>query len=159
VVADRDWMISIPAVFQSAGVDIVRNVTLVSVSSANPAAVDLIEAHNGFGAALDVESDGTGAALLPWGTIAGRVRTPSGGLPPSADYYLRWSGNGPGDCGVGDVGYGLSPEGAFTLPCQQGTWTIEVTVPGDDGWRPVGVGTVTVLAGRTSTLEITLSQP
>jgi hypothetical protein len=157
VVADRDWMASIPAVFQSAGVDIIHNVTLVTVSSANPAAADLIEAHFGFGAGLQVESDGTGAALLPWGTVAGRVRTPSGGLPPRADYNLRWSGSGPGDCGGGDVGYGVSPDGTFTLPCQQGTWTIEVTDPGDDGRRPVGVGTVRVVEGRTSTLEIILS--
>ncbi len=157
IVADRDWMSSIPAAFGSAGVDVIRNETLVTVSSANPAAVDLIEDHYGFGAALEVSSDGTGAALIPWGIVNGRVRTRSGDLPPQADYFLQWRGSGPGDCGGGDVGYGVSPDGTFTLPCQQGTWTIEVTVPSDDGWRPIGEGTVKVIANRTANLDIVLS--
>jgi hypothetical protein len=149
--------ILLAAIFQAAGVDVIRNVMLMSVSSAVPDAAEVIEAHYGVGAALEVESDGTGAALLPWGTVAGRVRTASGDLPPEADYNLRWSGGGPGDCGGGDVGYGVSPGGTFTLPCQQGTWTIEVAVPGDDGWRPVGVGTVRVIADHTTTLDIVMT--
>ncbi len=121
VVADRDWMASIPAVMQSAYVDTIRNVTILSVSSADPRAADLIEAHYGLGNAFEATSDETGADLIPWGTVVGRVRTPAGDAPGSADYNLRWHGTGPGDCGGGDVGYGLSEAGTFTLPCQQGT--------------------------------------
>jgi hypothetical protein len=157
VTADRAWMAWIPAVMLSSYVDTIRNVTVMSVSSANPRAVVLIESHYGFGNALEVTSDGTGAALVPWGTVAGRVRTRGGDAPPMADYNLRWHGTGPGDCGGGDVGYGLAEGGTFTLPCQQGTWTIEVTVPSGDGWRSIGEGTVDVKANRTAKLDIVLT--
>ncbi len=157
IVADRDWLASIPAVFETAGVDVIRNVTVMSVSSINPAAVQLIEAHYGLGPALEATSDGTGAALIPWGTVEGRLRTPAGSTPDRADYFLRWHSDGPGDCGGGDVGYGVSDAGTFSIPCQQGTWTIDVTVPGGDGWRSIGQGTVDVLANRTSKLDIVLA--
>ncbi|MBI3748274.1 MAG: hypothetical protein HY262_05460 [Chloroflexi bacterium] len=159
VVADRDWMASIPAVFESAGVDVIRNVTMVSVSSANPNAPDLVEAHYGFGNALEVDSDGTGAVLIPWGKVEGRVRTPAGDPPADNWYNLAWHSSGPGACGIGDVGYGLTADGTFSLPCQQGTWTIEVTVPGDGGWRSIGEGTVVVKADRTSRLDIVPTEP
>jgi hypothetical protein len=157
VVADRDWMASIPAVLQTAGVDVIRNVTTVSVSSANPKAPDLVEAHYGFGTALEVDSDGTGAVLIPWGKVEGRVHTSAGDPPADNAYNLVWHSTGPGACGIGEVGYGLTADGAFSLPCQQGTWTIEVTVPGDDGWRSIGEGTVVVEADRTSRLDIVVT--
>jgi hypothetical protein len=158
VTADRDWMASIPAVMQSAYVDTIRNVTVLTVSSANPRAVELIEAHFDLGNAFEVKSDGTGAALIPWGAVVGQVRTPAGAAPVRADYNLRWHSAGPGDCGGGDVGYGFSSTGTFTLPCQQGTWTIEITVPSGDGWRAIGEGTVDVLANRTAVLDIVLTE-
>ncbi|HEX7948740.1 MAG TPA: hypothetical protein VF494_00210 [Candidatus Limnocylindrales bacterium] len=48
-------------------------------------------------------------------------------------------------------------DGTFELPCQAGTWTIEVTVPGDDGWSPIGEGTVEVPANKTVRLDIVLT--
>ncbi|MGZ8514293.1 MAG: hypothetical protein ACXW4H_04225 [Candidatus Limnocylindrales bacterium] len=158
VVADIDWMRSIPAVMQSAYVDTIRDVTVLSVSSANPRAVELIQSHFGLGAAFEATSDGTGAALIPWGTVEGRVRTRAGDVPGPAEYNLRWHGTGPGDCGGGDVGYGVSDLGTFTLPCQQGTWMIEVTVPDGNDWRSIGEGTVAVTADHTSKLDIVLTE-
>ncbi|MEX1168813.1 MAG: hypothetical protein WEE50_01595 [Chloroflexota bacterium] len=102
--------------------------------------------HFDLGDALTVVSDGTGVALIEWGEVDGRVRTEAGGLPPPAFYYLRWRSSDTRRCGLGDVGYGVGDDGLFALPCQAGTWTIEVTVPSGDDWRPVGEGTVEVPA-------------
>jgi hypothetical protein len=156
--SDVDWMTELPAQWQSVGVDVINNRTLLTVSSANPNAVALIEEHFDVGDALVVESDGTGAALVPWGWIAGSVRTAGGEVPGPADYYLRWRSSDLRQCGVGDVAYGLAPDGTFKLPCQAGTWTIEVTVPSGNGWRPIGEGTVDVSASRTVRLDIVLSE-
>lgn len=158
VVADREWMASIPAAMQSADVDTIRNVAVLSVSSAHPRAVELIEAHFDLGEAFEVVSDGTGVALIPWGEVVGRVRTAAGDTPGPADYYLRWRTSDARRCGVGDVGYGLAEDGSFTIPCQAGTWTIEVTIPHGDGWRAIGEGTVDVPANGTAKLDIILTE-
>lgn len=157
VVADLEWMTAIPAAMESAYVDTIRNVVVLSVSSAHPRAVELIEAHFDLGKELEVVSDGTGVVLIPWGEIVGRVRTSSGDLPDREDYYLRWRGSGARRCGVLDVGYGLAKDGSFTLPCQAGTWTIEVTVPDGEAWRAIGEGTVDVLANATVKLDVVLT--
>lgn len=153
---DLDWLATIPARPRSVGVDLDRNRAFITVSSANPEAEALIEAHYDLGAALIVESDGTGVALVPWGDVAGRVRTRAGDVPPRADYSLSWHGSYGLECGGGDIGYGLAEDGTFELPCQAGTWTIEVTVPSGDGRRPIGERTVEVAAGETAELEIVL---
>lgn len=158
VVADTAWMASIPAQWLGAGVDVIRNVVLLSVSSAEPQAVAVIEAHFSLGDALEVQSDGTGAFFIPWGEVIGRVRTPAGKVPGPADYSVRWHGTGPGDCGGGDIGYGISSDGSFILPCQAGTWTIEVVVPANEGWRSIGEGTVDVPANGTAKLDIVLTE-
>ncbi len=155
--SDADWMTALPAQWQSVGVDVINNHTLLTVSSANQDAVALIEDHFDLGDALVVESDGTGVALIPWGEIAGRVRTAGGAVPARADYYLRWRSPDLRQCGVGDVGYGLADDGTFKLPCQAGTWTIEVTVPSGDGWRPIGEGAVEVRPNESADLEIVLT--
>lgn len=157
VEANLEWMVDISALWQSVSDDVIRNTVLLTVSSANPRAVELIEGHFGLGAALTVVSDGTGVALVPWGEISGLVRTPAGGLPPrDADYYLRWRSLDKRTCGVLDAGYGLTEDGTFTLPCQAGAWTIEVTVPSGDDWRSIGEGTVDVPANETVKLDIVL---
>jgi hypothetical protein len=156
--ADLEWTSVIPAQWQSVSDDVINNTVQLSVSSANPRAVELIEDHFDLGEALTVVSDGTGVALIEWGEIAGLVRTAAGDAPPSAPYYLRWRSSDARRCGVGDVGYGVAEDGTFTLPCRAGTWTIEVTVPSEDDWRPIGSGTVEVAPNATATLEITLDE-
>lgn len=153
------WLDAIPAQLESVGVDVIANHAFAHVSSANPDATRRIEAHFDVGRTLVVESGGTGAALVPWGEVAGKVRTSAGKLPPSADYLLLWRGPAGLRCGGGDIGYGLAPDGTFTLPCQTGRWTIEVAVPGEnDDWRPIGSGVVDVPTNATVELDIVLTE-
>ncbi|HEX5148035.1 MAG TPA: hypothetical protein VFW02_03060, partial [Candidatus Limnocylindrales bacterium] len=157
--ADLEWLAAIPAQAQMVAVDVISNHAWLKVSSANRAAVRIIEDHFSLGVALLVESDGTGVALVPWGEVAGRVRTAAGDLPDPADYNLRWRSSDLRRCGAGDVGYGLAEDGTFTLPCQAGVWTIAVEVPDANDWRSIGEGTVTVRANATADLEIVLTGP
>jgi hypothetical protein len=91
--------------------------------------------------------------------VAGTVRTSAGRVPEAADYLLRWRGPAGLQCGGGDIGYGLAPDGSFVLPCQAGRWTIEVAVPAEgDDWRSIGAGTVDVIANTTAEIAITLTE-
>jgi hypothetical protein len=65
------WIADIPAAMEHVGVDISSNIVEVGISSANPDAPGIIEAHYGAGDRLRVESDGTGQALIPWGSRSG----------------------------------------------------------------------------------------
>jgi hypothetical protein len=126
----------------------------VRVSSANPDAVAIIESHYGLGDRLRVESDGTGA-LIPWGTVTGRVT----GIRDLDAWHLslNWTSPDLGECGGGDMGFGVNDRGRYELPCQIGTWTIIVVAVGaDDSVRELGRGTVEVVAGKTVTLDIHL---
>ncbi len=150
-----DWVTEIPAAFQSVGVDIQTSQVTVDISSANPDAVAIIEAHYDLGHQLRVESDGTGVALLPWGTVTGRV-TGMGDLAGRA-LGLDWESADVGSCGGGDMGFGVNVNGRYELPCQIGTWTIIVVdSTGDDPIRELGRGTVKVVADKTVTLDIHL---
>ena len=147
------WVADIPAAFESVGVDIKASQVYVRVSSANPDAVAIIESHYDLGDRLRVESDGTGRALIPYGTVTGRV---TGIADLDAwDLSLAWEGPNIGDCGGGDMGYGVNDRGRYELPCQVGTWTIKLMAIGaEDVLREVGRGTVKVVAGETVTLDI-----
>ena len=146
-----DWVTAIPAAFQSVGVDIQASYVTIDVSSAHPDAVAIIEAHYDLGDRLHVESDGTGYALLPAGTVTGRVI----GLEDvdAGSLSLRWESQDSGRCGGGDMGYGVDQRGRFELPCQIGTWTIIVVTDGNPA-RELGRGTVKVVADQTVTLDI-----
>jgi hypothetical protein len=149
-----DWMAAIPAAFQSVGVDIEASQVRFQVSSANPDAEAIIEAHYGFGDRMRVESDGTGRILIPWGTVTGRV---TGITSKDTWLSLHWTSPDLGDCGGGDMGYGVNDDGRFELPCQVGTWTIiVVAIAPDETFRERGRGTVEVVADKTVTLDIDL---
>ena len=148
-----EWVADIPASFERVGVDIEASQVVVGVSSANPDAVAIIEAHYDLGDRLRAESDGTGRALIPYGTVTGRVT----GMAKLNSWELRleWEGQDVGDCGGGDMGYGVTDRGRYELPCQEGTWTIKVMAVGaEDVLREIGRGTVKVVAGKTVTLDI-----
>lgn len=149
------WMRSIPAAAQGLGVDIKANVAQLDVSSANPDAAALIEGHLGYGDRLRVDSDGTGAALIPRGTVKGHV-LPHDGVD-RATLSLQWTSDDPGDCGSGDIGYGIDEHGRFEVPCQAGTRTFVVYDIGPNGGnRERGRATVEVIAGTTVRVTITL---
>ena len=159
ITADWDWMASIGARPMGAGVEVIGNLVSLQVSSANALAPSLILAHYGVPAdMLRVDSDGTGVFLLPRGRIRGTVVTADGSTTTAGDLMLDWSGDGPGECGGGDVGFGVD-HGRFELPCSPGGWTIEVTRPRPgEGWEVVGRGHVVVPAGGIVELRIVLDE-
>lgn len=73
-----DWFMSIPAYLESYGVDVAANRILIGISSVEPAAQELIERHFGWSGLTKVESDGTGAQLLPFGTVRVEARDSKG---------------------------------------------------------------------------------
>lgn len=157
ITADADWMRGIPAVW--VGVGIIGGSVDLEISSANPMAETYILAHYGVTAdVLKVYSDGTGIRLSPRGTIRGTVVTAAGLVPGPNQLQVDWAGEvAGGECGIGDMGYGVLDTGRFELPCAAGGWTIRVLVliPNAD-WLEVGRGHVLVPAGGTVGLRITL---
>ena len=156
--SDWDWMKGAGALPLSAGTEIIDNLVSLQVSSANPAIGAQILLHYGVGPdILRVDSDGSGVFLLPRGTIEGTVVMAGGKpVPGRNELMLQWEADGPGECGVGDMGYGVGT-GRFELPCSPGGWTILVMTPvPDDGWEEVGRGHVVVPPGGTVELRITL---
>jgi hypothetical protein len=152
----RDWLATIPAAMTFSSVDVMTNRAELGISSANPQAAALIQAH--FGVPPDklrVTSDGTGILLKPRGTVHGRVVNEGGDAPGRNDWMLNWSSDGPtgGDCGE-MVGYGVKPDGTFELPCAPGGWTISVDAPVADGWAPIGSAHLVVPAGGDVDLTI-----
>ena len=162
--ADMDWMRADAIVPQGVGVDVFENHVLVVVSSANGAARALITAHYAAPPGMiEVELDGTGAALIPEGIVRGRVLD-SRGKPPGNDLAgelsLSWTSDGPGDCGGDGVGHGVEASGRFELPCQAGghTISIEIAVPDQDS-KTIGSGHVVAIGHETVGLEIRLDEP
>jgi hypothetical protein len=159
--ADVDWMRTESIVTLGGGVDIIANRVALDVSSTRPDAVALVAAH--YPAApgmLIVTSDGTGAALIREGTVRGRV-VDALGRPPgevlAGQLVLQWTSDGPGDCGRGDIGFGLRADGGFELPCQAGGHTIEVQIGVPNvGWRTIASGHVVAVADAVVGLEIRL---
>lgn len=116
---DWNWMRSFAIAPVGVGVNEMENRVDVDVSSANGNAPALILAHYAVPAGMiAVASDGTGAALLPWGTVRGHVLDSLGKAPGAvADgFYLHWTSGGPGSCGVGDMGYGVGPTAPSSCP-------------------------------------------
>jgi hypothetical protein len=158
VAADADWFTTIPARLQGVGVDEIRNVLRVDVSSANADAEAIIRHHFGLGTQLEVTSDGTGAALLPVGWVRGRTVMAHGG-PPGEDagrLNVTYRTDVPGWCGGGDVGFGVAPDGSFEIPCKAGRRTIVIEASMPDGWVVVGAVEVDVPADQAIETVIVL---
>jgi hypothetical protein len=155
------WLTGIPAAMQGVGVETMENIVVVEVSSANSNAPTIIEDHYDLGDRLRVESDGTGAALVPWGRVTGVVKRPDGSTlaDDASKLMLDWgdSQDGVGHCGGGDVGFGVDERGRFDVPCQVGRRTILVKRSVAEGeWTTIGRGVTTVREGATSKLDIRL---
>lgn len=74
----KDWFLTIPAYLRTYGVDEVANRIFIRISSVEPNAQDIIEEHFGWAGLTKVESDGTGAKLLPFGTLRVEARDRQG---------------------------------------------------------------------------------
>ncbi|MEA2674923.1 MAG: hypothetical protein QOI92_2115 [Chloroflexota bacterium] len=161
---DWDWMRAVGIAPRSVSTDVIANRIDVEVSSANPTAVAIVLAHYAAPAGmLFVESDGTGADLVPWGAIHGRV-VDSNGKPPgdriAYNLNLDWTSDGPGTCGNGDVGIGVTSDGAFEVPCQAGGHTIQIVLlVGASDFRTIASRHVVAIGGTTVALVIKLNQP
>jgi hypothetical protein len=159
IAADRDWLQTIPAVMTFSSVDIMANRTELGISSANPQAAAMILGHYGVGPdMLSVQSDGTGILLQPRGTVNGTVVLADGSPPGQNDWNLAWipdrpQGGGGGDCGE-MVGYGVDPEGSFTIDCAPGGWTFHVQAPAGEGWQDIGSGHVVVRSDHAADVRI-----
>jgi hypothetical protein len=160
--ADMDWMTDIPAMLTGVGADISDNVVNIEVSSANLDAADLIVAHYAApDGMIRVISDGTGAHLLPSGTVVGRVLQ-ADGRPPGPNDLMLDAGSPddpPGWCGGGDIGYGVGEDGRIEFPCKVGRRTILVKdwVPDAHADHPVVASLVVqVPAGAEVEVEIRL---
>ena len=144
------------------GADIPDNVVGIDISSANPDAGDLIVAHySAPDGMIRVISDGTGAHLLPSGTVVGRVLQADGSPPGPNDLMLDAGSpdDPPGWCGGGDVGFGVREDGGIEFPCVVGRRTILVKdwVPDDHAEHPVvAFLIVQVPAGGEVEVEIRL---
>ena len=154
---DLDWIRILQARTLSVGVDTIANLVDMEISSRDPVAAGIVAAHYGVPPdMLRVTSDGTGVALMPWGTVKGTVVTTGGHAPGANSLILRWRSDGPGDCGGGDIGYGVGADGSFELPCIVGTWTMFVQAMEPGGWTDVGHGQVVVPANGTVHVRIVL---
>jgi hypothetical protein len=158
--ADIDWIAGIPAAPQGIGVDVVENVVDVDVSSADEDVADKIVAHyDAPSGMIRVRSDGTGAVLLPSGTVVGRILLANGRPPGLNDLMLDAGspGDPPGWCGGGDVGFGVPENGRIEYPCKAGKRTILVKDWTADGEHPVVASIVVeVPAGGRVEIEIRL---
>ena len=158
VAADADWFATIPARLEGVGVDEVRNVLRVDISSANPDAETMIRHHFGLGSQLEVTSDGTGAALLPVGRVRGRTVMADGGPPgeEAGRLNVTYRTDVPGWCGGGDIGFVVAPDGSFEIPCKAGRRTIVIEAAMPDEWVVVGAVEVDVPADRAIEIVVTL---
>lgn len=164
IFADSNWFAQIPAAPQGFGADIIDNVVTVDISSANPDAAAIIVAHYAAPPGMiRVQSDGTGAALLPWGTVKGRVVLRNGNVPagPFELHLFGEAGPDPGTCGGGDIGYGVLPDGTFEYACQVGRREIQIwdLGAGKDPHPIVGRAIVLVPEDDVVFVEIVIEQP
>ena len=152
VMSDRAWLPK-NAALQSVGVDTIKNRTFVELSSADPTVPALVVAHYGVPAdEIEVTIDGTGAALIPQGTIDLTVDLGKGAKTPTTGFDLGFTGDGPGSCG-GMTGWAVMPGVAVNVPCQAGSWTVSLL---DDTRQAVASGNVTVVGGEHVKLVISV---
>ncbi len=105
------WLRDHSFYFLGAGVDLRANVAFLEVSSGDPDAERILLEHfEGFGK-LIVKSDGTGARLLPTGTLRGTVTDEEG--QPIAGLLVELEGDIPGTGNTGDIGHATGPAGQF----------------------------------------------
>jgi len=157
---DRAWLDTIPAAMEWSSVDTMNNRVEFGVSSANPQAPALILAHYGVPAdKLRVASDGTGIVLRPRGTVNIEVVRPDGSGPGANEFNVAWTpdrpAGGAGDCGE-MAGIVIPNDGAFSLACAPGGWTITIQERHGEDWVDIGSGHAIVPGGGTTDLQIVI---
>ena len=155
VAAEEDWFATLPAVLTGVGPDVMLNRLAIQISSANPQAEELVLEHFGWDREIAVvESDGTGALLLPRGRLVVRAVDGDGnpvmGLACVAESDV--------------AGAHESRPLAMPMTDAQGECSLDLPATGYDialerGAAPpevVATGRAVVHAGKTSTIVITV---
>ena len=165
---DYRWMEEeIPAALQGYGFDTIKDQLHMEISSAVPNAPDLVRRHYEEAGLpvgmLLVTSDGTGAVLLPWGSVKVTAVDVDGERIRDMGLLMLVGsdGSGPGQCGGGDMGYTVGSDGVGELPCQVGSWTIQVVgeFHPDTGFDVHGSARVQVREGETTKVTIVVKDP
>jgi len=144
----RDWALTVEAVIKSSGVDIVRNMVKVSVSSANDAAPAAIVAHFEGEGRMFVETDGTGVELWPTGTLVVKAVDSQG--RPVPGLRVLYTGDVEGT-GGDDVGFSTNADGELEVVVTAVGYTVTL-VGSSEG--PVGQGHVVVPPDGIATILI-----
>lgn len=139
------------------GLNVARNQIEFDVSSTRTDLDALLEEQYGATQMLIVASDGTGVRLLPKGTLKGRVVNTAG--EPVGGVDLELDASVPGAGAHNDVGHGTNDEGRFVFrDIEAVSYTVKVYTGGPIDTRTL-LGEsqrVTVLAGKTTTITITI---
>ena len=147
---DLDWLATIKAAFDSAGVDPVRNLVFLRISSANPDAPSVIVEHYAGQGKMYVESDGTGVRMWKTGTLVVQGVDRLG--RPVPHLLVVYTGDVPGT-GSGDVGVTTNARGEIQLVVAAPvTYTVQLM----DGGSVRGAGRAAVRVGERRVLRIVL---
>lgn len=139
VVSERGWLATIGAAFINVGVHVDENLVVLRISSANPRASEQIVTHLAAQDRLRVESDGTGAKLLPPGTLQVTAVDALGRPVPDLDCVPI-----PDVVGAyeGDIGYSTTAQGICQIPVRASGYVVRL-------WAAVGTQLVEVGHGYT----------
>jgi hypothetical protein len=147
------WFATVPAVLQGCGgVDQSENRIVVNVSTVNPDAAQMIEEHFDLEGKVIVEVDGTGAALLPRGTL--RITAVDADRPVEGLQCSPVPDLGSGPEGLGPL---TDEDGVciVDLPAT-GVWVFLVANSGPDE-ETVATARAVVLPDRTT--DVTIEVP
>lgn len=151
--AQRQWFEGIPAALKGYGPLIAANRLGVTLSTVHPDAQALVAEHFGWGDAVQVEADGTGALLLESGSLAIVVRDrqakPVPGLVCRAVSDLPGAYEPPLPIPTTDAG------GRCTLDLPATGFWIEIA---DRDGRVVSLARASVSPGGASSITVTLEE-
>lgn len=148
------WLREQDYFFLGAGVDLKANTAFLEVSSADPDAERrLLEHFDGLGK-LMITSDGTGARLLPTGSLTGIVTDPDG--QPIEGLLVELAGDVPGTAGT-DIGQGTGKGGRFRFT-DIAAIGYDILLYAEDGDARIlrGEDRAVVRAGKTTEVIIVL---
>ena len=157
-VHQRTWFLVHDIYPLGVGVDTVANQVSVEVSSARSDLDALLEARYDAVGMLAIDSDGTGARLMPTGTLAGRVIDATG--TPVAFVDLELTSDVAGAGSLSDVGLRTDAKGRFEIPDVTAVtyYVLVYTYDEVSGKRVLGHAPATVRPDRTTKVTITIQK-
>ncbi len=153
---ERSWFLAHDIYPLGLGVDTIANQVEVEVSSARTDLDAVLEARYDAAGMLEISSDGTGARLMPTGTLAGRVIDVTGAPVAGVDIELTSDIAGAGS--IDDVGKRTNAKGRFEIyDVTAVVYDVIVYAFDDFGTKEMlGHARATVRPGRTTNVTITI---